>query len=97
LTDLIHCLYLKQTLPAMSRAPFSGELGARLLAEISQPAWEAWLARQTMLINENRLSPVDPKSRAYLKEQLQAFFYGDGAEAPAGYVAPESTPPASAG
>jgi Fe-S cluster biosynthesis and repair protein YggX len=92
LTNLIDCHYLKQTLPAMARAPFSGELGARLLAEISQPAWEAWLARQTMLINENRLSPVDPKSRAYLKEQLLAFFYGEGAEAPSGFVEPKVTP-----
>jgi len=76
----------------MVRAPFSGALGERLLAEISQPAWEAWLTHQTMLINENRLSPVDPKTRAYLKDQLMAFFYGDGAEAPAGFTAPNAAP-----
>jgi Fe-S cluster biosynthesis and repair protein YggX len=85
---LIHCHYLKETLPAMQRAPFPGELGERLLAEISQPAWDAWLAKQTMLINENRLSPVEPKARAYLKEQLLAFFYGSGGDQPAGYSPP---------
>lgn len=77
----------------MLRAPFSGALGERLQAEISQPAWEAWLTHQTMLINENRLSPVDPKTRAYLKEQLMAFFYGEGAEAPAGFVEPRAAVP----
>ena len=51
---------------------------------------QSWLAHQTMLINENRLSPLDPKHRAYLEGEMEKFLFGDGAEKPAGYVAPEN-------
>jgi Fe-S cluster biosynthesis and repair protein YggX len=63
-------------------------IGQRILANISAIAWQQWLAQQTMLINENRLSPLDPKARQYLAEQMEAFLFGDGGEQPAGYVPP---------
>ena len=50
------------------------------------PAWAAWLAHQTMLINENRLSPMDPKHRAFLEAEMEKFLFGGGAEKPAGFV-----------
>jgi Fe-S cluster biosynthesis and repair protein YggX len=40
-----------------------------------------------MLINENRLSPLDPKHRAYLEGEMEKFLFGSGAELPSGYVA----------
>ncbi|OYV80029.1 MAG: oxidative damage protection protein, partial [Acidithiobacillus ferrivorans] len=51
-------------------------------------AWQGWLKHQTMLINEYRLSPIDPKSRTFLEKQMEAYFFGDGAQAPEGYVPP---------
>ncbi|MCB1738169.1 MAG: Fe(2+)-trafficking protein, partial [Gammaproteobacteria bacterium] len=38
------------------------------------------------LINENRLSVVDPKARKFLEEQMEAFLFGDGGAMPEGYV-----------
>ena len=70
-------------------APWPGELGKRVFNEIGKPAWAEWLAHQTLLINENRLSPMDPKHRAYLAEQMEKFLFGGGADAVAGYVAPD--------
>ena len=67
-------------------APLPGEFGQRVFAHIGKPAWQAWLAHQTMLINENRLNPRDPKARAFLVEQAEQFLFGGGAQAPAGYV-----------
>jgi Fe-S cluster biosynthesis and repair protein YggX len=43
-----------------------------------------------MLINENRLSPLDPKARTFLSEQMQRFLFGGDAEKPPGYVPPEN-------
>ena len=43
-----------------------------------------------MLINENRLRPMDPKSRKFLEEQMDKYFFGEGAEMPEGYVPPKS-------
>ena len=69
-------------------APWPGELGKRVFNEIGKPAWAEWLAHQTLLINENRLSPMNPKHRAYLAEQMEKFLFGGGADAVAGYVPP---------
>jgi Fe-S cluster biosynthesis and repair protein YggX len=76
--------------PALPFAPWPGALGQRIVREIGQPAWQAWLAHQTMLINENRLSPLDPKHRAFLEAEMQKFLFEGGADAPAGYVPPSN-------
>lgn len=75
--------------PGLDFAPWPGELGQRVFNEIGQAAWQRWLAHQTLLINENRLSPRDPKTRAYLAEQMEKFLFGGGvADAAHGYVPP---------
>jgi Fe-S cluster biosynthesis and repair protein YggX len=83
----IHCDYEKKNAEGLDFVPYPGELGQRIYAHIGKPAWAAWLAHQTMLINENRLSPRDPKHRAFLETELEKFLFGGGAEKPAGYVA----------
>ncbi len=70
--------------------PWPGPLGKRVFENIGKAAWGEWLAHQTMLINENRLSPLDPKHRAFLEGEMENFLFGDGAERPAGYVPPDS-------
>ena len=70
--------------------PWPGALGKRVFDNIGREAWQQWLAHQTMLINENRLSPMDPKHRAFLEVEMEKFLFGGGAEKPAGYVAPEA-------
>ena len=84
----VHCARLKRDEPGLDFVPWPGELGKRIYAEVSKPAWAEWLAHQTMLINENRLSPLDPKTRAFLEAEMQKFLFGEGAEKPAGYVPP---------
>ena len=71
-------------------APWPGELGQRVFDQIGKAAWSEWLAHQTMLINENRLSPLDPKHRAMLEAEMEKFLFGGGAPKPAGYVAPDA-------
>jgi len=68
--------------------PWPGELGRRVFEHIGKPAWAQWQAQQTMLINENRLSPIDPKHRAIIEREMEAFLFGEGSEKPPGYVAP---------
>ncbi|PJK07939.1 oxidative damage protection protein [Lysobacteraceae bacterium NML95-0200] len=66
--------------------PWPGEMGKRVFANIGKTAWAAWLAHQTMLINENRLSPMNPEHRAFLEKEMDKFLFGEGAEKPAGYT-----------
>ncbi len=86
----VHCARLKRDEPGLDFVPWPGALGKRVYAEISKPAWAEWLAHQTMLINENRLSPLDPKTRPFLEAEMEKFLFGDGAAKPSGYIAPPS-------
>jgi len=45
-----------------------------------------WVEHQTMLINENRLSMIDPKARAFLMTEMESYLFGAGSEKPAGFV-----------
>ncbi|MBB6189313.1 oxidative damage protection protein [Rhodanobacter sp. MP7CTX1] len=86
----IHCSKLGTDAEGLDFAPWPGPLGQRIYAEISKPAWQQWLAHQTMLINENRLNPLDPKARQFLSAEMEKFLFGGDAEKPAGYVAPDT-------
>ena len=70
-------------------APYPGELGERIYQHICKQAWESWVGHQTMLINEYRLTPVDPKARKFLEEEMEKFLFGDGSDMPADFVAPK--------
>jgi Fe-S cluster biosynthesis and repair protein YggX len=84
----VHCVMLKKDADGLDFAPYPGELGKRIFDNVSKEAWAAWLKHQTMLVNENRLNLADARSRQYLVRQMENYFFGAGAEQPAGYVPP---------
>lgn len=86
---MIHCVKLGCEAEGLAVAPYPGELGKRIWQQISKQVWADWVKHQTMLINEYRLTPVDPKARKFLEEQMEAFLFGQGVDKPEGYVAPE--------
>ncbi|ADC62781.1 oxidative damage protection protein [Allochromatium vinosum] len=86
----VHCIKLGREAEGLDRPTYPGELGRRIFEQISKSAWQDWLRHQTMLINENRLSPMDPKARRFLEEQMEHYFFGEGAETPAGYTPPSA-------
>ena len=90
MSKLVDCVKLGRTAEALDRPPYPGELGQRILEQISRQAWSEGLAHQTMLINENRLSPRDPQARAFLAAEMEKFLFGGGADKPTGYVEPET-------
>ena len=90
MTRMVHCVKLGREAEGLAFPPVPGELGKRIFENVSKEAWTAWTRQQTMLINENRLSLADVKARKYLSEQMERFFFGEGADTPAGYVPPKS-------
>jgi Fe-S cluster biosynthesis and repair protein YggX len=86
----VHCVKLKRDAEGLDYAPYPGELGRRIYESVSRDAWQAWLRHQTMLINEYRLTPVDPKARKFLEEEMEKYFFAEGSQAPEGYVPPQS-------
>jgi Fe-S cluster biosynthesis and repair protein YggX len=84
----VHCIKLKREAEGLDFPPYPGEIGKRLYENVSKEAWKQWLDQQKMLVNENRLNLADSKARAYLVEQMERHFFGEGAERAAGYVPP---------
>lgn len=84
----VQCVYLKREAEGLDYPVYPGELGKRIYDNVSKEAFEAWKKHQTMLVNENRLNLADVRARQYLARQMESFFFGGGAEQPAGYVPP---------
>lgn len=72
---MVYCVKLKKEAQGLDRAPLPGEVGERVLNNISLEAWQQWLGQQTILINEYRLSPIEPQARSFLEEQLIEFLF----------------------
>ena len=85
----VYCVHDQIETDGLDFVPWPGALGKQVFAEIGKPAWAKWLAHQTRLINENRLSPLDPKHRAFLEEEMRKYLFERQTGTVAGYV-PES-------
>lgn len=89
MTRYIHCIKLNREAEGLAKPPLSGPLGQKIYDHISKEAWHLWLNHQTMLINEYRLSTIDPKARAFLSQEMENFLFGTGSNKPMGYVEPK--------
>ena len=89
MSRMVQCVLLKREAEGLDRAPYPGELGRRIYEQVSKEAWAQWLRHQTLLINEYRLTPIEPKARKFLEAEMEKFFFGAGSQAPEGYQAPE--------
>ena len=85
----VNCVILKTEAEGLNYAPYPGELGQRIYDNVSKEGWQRWLDHQTMLINENRLTPIEPEARQFLATEMEKFFFGGGSERPQGYVPEE--------
>jgi Fe-S cluster biosynthesis and repair protein YggX len=72
----VNCVLLKKEAEGLDRAPYPGDLGQRIFENVSKEAWQQWLEFQTKLINENRLSPIDPEAKKLIETEMEKFFFG---------------------
>ncbi len=91
MTRMVQCVKLGRLLPGLAAPPSKDELGQRIFENISQEAWNMWLQQATILINHYGLNTVDPDAVAFLKAQMEEFFFSEGAAMPEGWT-PQSTP-----
>ena len=82
MSRMVQCVKLQKEAEGLDRAPYPGELGQKIFDNVSKEAWKLWLGQQTILMNENRLSPINPQHRKFLEEQMEKFFFGEGVEMP---------------
>ena len=86
---LIHCVKLQKEAEKLPRQPYPGELGKKIYESISKPAWDMWLAHQTILINEYRLNMLDISARKMLEEEMIKFLFGEGSAVPEQFIKPK--------
>jgi Fe-S cluster biosynthesis and repair protein YggX len=82
----VQCVLLKREAEGLDYQPYPGPIGKRIYDSISKEAWAQWVAHQTMLINENRLTTIEPKARAFLVAEMEKFLFGSGSEKPKEFV-----------
>ena len=87
---MVKCVKLGKEAEGLDRPTYPGELGRRIFEHVSKPAWQQWLAHQTMLINEYRLTPIEPDARKFLEAEMEKFFFGGGSAAPKDFVPPSN-------
>jgi len=86
MSRMVKCVLLGVEAEGLDYAPYPGELGRRIYENVSRQAWQQWLAHQTMIINEYRLTPIEPKARKFLEEEMEKFFFGEGSVRPEGFT-----------
>ena len=85
----VFCRKYHTELPGLEKPPYPGAKGQDIFEHVSQQAWQEWQSHQTMLINEKKLSMMDPAARKFLQEECEKFLSGQDFEQAEGYVPPE--------
>jgi len=87
---MVNCVKLGKEAEGLDRPTYPGDLGKRVFDNVSKEAWKLWIQQQTILLNEYRLSPIDPQHREFLEKEMDKFFFSDdGSETPNAFVAPK--------
>lgn len=85
-TQTVHCVKLKQDLPALEEAPIPGALGEKVQREVSAEAWRLFEEHFIRVTNEYRLDLMDEATNQIFFDQIHAFLFEDNAQDPEGYV-----------
>ena len=90
MAHMVFCSRYKQEMEGLDEPPFDSDFGHKIYNSVSKKAWQEWLEHQKMLLNEYRLQPWTPQAQEFLVEQMQNYFFGEGASLPTEYVPPSS-------
>jgi len=74
----VNCAKLGKEAEGLDKPTYPGELGQKIFDNVSKEAWQMWMKQQTIIINENRLSPINPEHRAVIEAEMEKFFFGEG-------------------
>ena len=87
---MVNCVVLGIEASGLERVPDPGDLGQRIFESVSEEGWKQWIERQTMIINENGLSTVDPASLLLIEQHMIGFLFkeGDLGQQPEGFKPP---------
>src|SRR5690606_3449929 len=90
----VQCVKLGKELPGLEKQPFPGPLGERIYENVSAEGYALWQPHLTTIINHYGLNPADPETRAMLRKEMEAFFFGEQPTTQADELTPETVRPA---
>jgi len=90
MTRMVNCTILNTEAEGLDRPTYPGDLGKKIFENVSKEGWKKWVQHQTMLLNEYRLSPIDPKARKFLEEEMEKFCFSGGPGEVENWSAPKS-------
>jgi Fe-S cluster biosynthesis and repair protein YggX len=82
----VFCVKFQRQMPGLDEPPFDNELGQRIYDNVSRDAWKMWTEHCKMILNEYRLNPANRQHQELIVQQLEQFFFGEGAALPPDYV-----------
>lgn len=85
----VFCTFLQRESEGLDFQPYPGEVGKQIFNQISKEAWWQWINKQTMLINEKKLSTMDPEDRNLLEQEMVKFLFERQEVYNKGYCQPE--------
>ena len=89
-TRKVKCVKFQKELPGLEEPPFDTELGQKIYENVSEEAWKMWQEHAKMVINEYRLNPARKEAQEIIVQQMEEYFFGEGAALPPGFVPPQS-------
>lgn len=84
----VNCVVLGKSAPGLDEVPYPGELGVRVYENISAEAWQSWLERLVMIVNEYQLNSADPRALKTIEKHMLGYLFNEGDEGhkPEGFV-----------
>lgn len=89
MSRMVQCVKLNKEAEGLDQPTYPGELGKKIFDNVSKEAWKLWMGQQTILINEYRLSPINPEHRARLEKEMENFFFGETSDMPDAFTPPD--------
>ena len=83
----VQCVFLSREAEGLEKPPYPGEIGVRIYENISREAWQQWLERSVMIINEYQLNSSDLTNQDLIEKHMLGFLFNEGeyGQAPAGF------------
>ncbi len=85
----VFCVKFQKEMQGLDEIPFEGHpLGLRIYENVSKDAWKLWVEHMKMLMNEYRLNLGTKEAQEFIIQQMDQYFFGEGAALPPDFVAP---------
>ena len=86
---MVHCVKFGRDMEGLDEVPFDNHpLGQKIFENVSKEAWRMWVEHMKMLMNEYRLNLGTRQAQEFLLQQMEQYFFGEGAKLPPDYQPP---------